>query len=51
VTSVGPVLLLALGGFLLGGAYSLHSQHKPVLLVVLVAVLGVLAVVGGVVWL
>lgn len=51
MTSVVPVLLLALGGFLLGGAYSLHSQGKSRLTVLLVAVLGVLSGVAGVLYL
>lgn len=49
MSSVGPVLLLAFGGFLWGGAYSLYSQKKPRWSVALLAVLGVLAVVAGVV--
>ena len=51
MNSVVPVLLLALAGFLLGGAYSVHSQHKPRRVVILLVVLGVLAFVAGVLYL
>jgi len=50
VSSVIPVLLLALAGFLLGGAYSLHSQGKPVRYVLVLVGLGVLAVIAGVLY-
>jgi len=46
-----PVLLFAASGVLFGGAWSLRGQgaRKPV--VVITAVLGLLALAGGVLWL
>jgi hypothetical protein len=46
-----PVLLCAAGGILLGGAWSLRGQGAARGAVVLVAVLGVLALAAGVLWL
>jgi hypothetical protein len=41
-----PVLLLGLGAFLAGGAYSFHSQgHRPAMIIL--AVLAVMAIVAG----
>lgn len=51
MSSLAPILLLAFGGFLFGGAYSLYVQDKSRLLVVVIAALGVLAVVAGVLYL
>jgi hypothetical protein len=48
VTQTAAILVLAFGGFLLGGAWSLRQQHRPVLAVAVTALLGVLFVVGGV---
>jgi hypothetical protein len=45
-----PVLLCAAGGILLGGSWSLRGQGAARAAVVLVAVLGVLAVAAGVLW-
>jgi dienelactone hydrolase len=47
VTSVLPVVLLALAGFCFGGAYALATQKKPWWAVVLVAALGLLSLTGG----
>lgn len=47
-TDVTIILLLALAGFLFGGAYSLWKTSRPV--AIGLAVCGVLAVVGGVFW-
>ncbi|MER7168371.1 hypothetical protein ABT336_20180 [Micromonospora sp. NPDC000207] len=49
--SVLPMLLLALGGVLVGGAWSLHRQGAPRSAVVIAGVLAVLATVGGVLYL
>jgi hypothetical protein len=51
VSSVVPVLLLAFGGFLFGGAYSLYAQDKSRLLAAVLVVLGVLAIVAGILYL
>ncbi|HEX5741278.1 MAG TPA: hypothetical protein VFY17_06955 [Pilimelia sp.] len=51
MSGVLPVLLMVLAGLLFGGAWSLRRQAAPTLSVVLVAVLGVLAFAGGVLWL
>lgn len=42
------ILLVALGGLLIGGAWSLHQQGAPVWLRVAVAACGVMAVVAGI---
>jgi hypothetical protein len=44
------VVLCAVGGVLLGGAWSLRSQGAGRPAIVAVAVLGVLALAGGVLW-
>ena len=49
--TVGPILLLALAGLLLGGAYSLVRQGSSKPLAVVVGGLGLLSGVGGVLWL
>ncbi|WP_434740992.1 hypothetical protein [Micromonospora sp. SH-82] len=46
-----PMLLLALGGVLVGGAWSLHRQGAPRSGVVIAGVLAVLATAGGVLYL
>jgi hypothetical protein len=46
-----PVVLCALGGILLGGAWSLRGQGAKPAAVVVVALLGLLALAGGVAWL
>jgi hypothetical protein len=48
VTQSGAIFVLAFGGFLLGGAWSLRQQHRPWWAVAVAAALGVLFVVGGV---
>jgi hypothetical protein len=48
VTQTVAILVLALGGFLLGGAWSLRQQHRAWWAIGVTAVLGVLFVVGGV---
>ncbi|WP_216917060.1 hypothetical protein [Nocardia noduli] len=45
---VTVILLLALSGFLLGGAYSLWKTTRP--LAITLAVCGVLAAGGAIVW-
>lgn len=45
---VTVILLLALSGFLLGGAYSLWKTTRP--LAIALAVCGVLAAGGAIVW-
>jgi high-affinity Fe2+/Pb2+ permease len=51
VNSFVPVLLFAVAGMLVGGAWSLHKQGAARGAVGLVAVLAVLAIAGGIVWL
>jgi hypothetical protein len=46
-----PVVMFALGGIMLGGAWSLRGQGASKVAVVVVALLGLLAVAGGVAWL
>ncbi len=46
-----PVVLCALGGILLGGAWSLRGQGASKVAVVVVALLGLVALAGGVAWL
>ncbi|MEU1430514.1 hypothetical protein ACFRAQ_21730 [Nocardia sp. NPDC056611] len=47
-TDVSALILLALAGFLFGGAYSLFKTSRP--LAVALAVCGVLAAVGAILW-
>ena len=48
MTTLVPLLLFAVAGFLLGGAYSLHRQGKPRRVAVSLVVCGVLCgVLGG----
>ena len=49
--SIAPVVLLALAGVLLGGAYSLLRQGSAKVLVGVVGGLGLLSALGGVLWL
>lgn len=49
--SVLPVVLMALGGVLVGGAYSVRSQGGSKVVVVVMVVLAAAAVAGGVLWL
>jgi|HigsolmetaAR201D_1030396.scaffolds.fasta_scaffold36749_2 hypothetical protein len=49
--TVLPIALFALGGVLIGGAWSLYRQGAPRGALWLVAVLAVLATTGGVLWL
>jgi hypothetical protein len=51
VRAIAPVVLLALGGLLLGGAYSLLRQGSAKPLAAVVGGLGLLSAVGGVLWL
>ena len=48
---VWPVVLLALAGVLVGGAYSLYRQGAGKAAVSILAVLAVVAGAGGVLWL
>jgi hypothetical protein len=41
MTSFAPVAFLAMAGFLLGGAWSMRGQRKPLALQVALAVVGV----------
>jgi hypothetical protein len=45
-----PVVLCAVGGVLLGGAWSLRSQGAGRPAIVVVAVFGVVALAAGVLW-
>ncbi|GAB3984573.1 hypothetical protein V1634_11035 [Plantactinospora veratri] len=49
--SVLPVALFALGGVLIGGAWSLHRQGAPQRVLWIVGLLALLATAGGVLWL
>jgi hypothetical protein len=51
VSTVLPVLLIALAGLLLGGAVSTHRQGAGRGVVAILAVLSALAATGGVLWL
>jgi hypothetical protein len=46
-----PILLMAVGGFLLGGAWSVHQQKRPWWVVAIVVALAVMFVVAGVLYL
>jgi hypothetical protein len=46
-----PVVMFAVGGVLLGGAWSLRGQGASKVAVVLVAVLALVALAAGVLWL
>jgi hypothetical protein len=48
VSSVLPVMLFALGGVLLGGAWSLRRQGAPLAAALVLALLAVLALVAAV---
>jgi hypothetical protein len=48
---VWPVVMLGLAGVLMGGAYSLYRQGAGKVAVAIFGALGVLAGVGGVLWL
>ena len=45
-----PILLLAFGGILVGGTYSLATQKAPKLAVIVCGAAAVLAVAGGIAW-
>jgi hypothetical protein len=47
---MGAVLLIAFGGVLAGGAYSLHRQGVPRPVVIGTGIAAVLAIVAGVLW-
>ncbi|MBE1492333.1 hypothetical protein [Plantactinospora soyae] len=49
--AVLPVLLFALGGVLIGGAWSLHRQGAPRGALLIVGALALLATAGGVLYL
>ena len=51
MSSVLSVVFFGLGGFLLGGAYSLQRQDKSLFVVVVLAVAGVLCGLVGVFYL
>jgi hypothetical protein len=51
VRAIAPIALLALGGLLLGGAYSLLRQGSTKPLAAVVGGLGLLSALGGVFWL
>jgi hypothetical protein len=46
-----PVVLFAVGGVLIGGSWSLHGQGASKIAVGLVAVLGLVSLAAGVLWL
>ncbi|GAA4218874.1 hypothetical protein [Actinocatenispora rupis] len=49
--SILPILLFALGGVLLGGAWSMRQQGRSKGVLIGFVALAVLAVLGGVAWL
>ncbi len=49
MTEFLPILLLAFGGFLLGGVFSLRKKSVPA--AVIMGIFAVACVVGGVLWL
>jgi hypothetical protein len=51
VQSILPIALFALGGVLLGGAWSMKQQGGSKAVLVGFVVLAAVAVLGGVVWL
>jgi len=51
MAGVWPVVMLALAGVLVGGAYSLYRQGAGKVAVSILGALGVLAGIGGVLWL
>jgi hypothetical protein len=51
VAAVWPIVMLALAGVLMGGAFSLHRQGAGKVAVSILGALAVLAGIGGVLWL
>jgi hypothetical protein len=51
MSAILPILLFALAGVLVGGAWSMHRQGAGRGAIVLVGALALLAAVGGVLWL
>jgi hypothetical protein len=51
MSAILPILLFALAGVLVGGAWSMHRQGAGRGVIVLVGALALLAAVGGVLWL
>jgi Na+(H+)/acetate symporter ActP len=47
---MGPILLIALGGIFVGGAWSLYKQRKPVVLIAAVGLAAALAIAAGILW-
>ena len=45
-----PILLFVLGGFLLGGTWSLYKQKVPAFVTIICGVLAVMAIAAGVLW-
>jgi hypothetical protein len=46
-----PILLIAFGGFLFGGAWSLRQQRRPWWVVAVIAVLALMFVAAGLLYL
>ncbi|GIG62790.1 hypothetical protein Lfu02_71620 [Longispora fulva] len=44
------IVLLALAGILFGGAWSLQQQDRPKPVIAIVGLLGVLSLLGGILW-
>jgi len=51
VSDILPIVLFALAGLLIGGAYSLGKQGANRGLLIVLAVLATLALIGGLLWL
>ena len=44
------IVLIVLGGFLLGGAYSVKQQSAPIAVTIGLGLAGLLAVAAGILW-
>lgn len=51
MSGLAPILLFALTGVLIGGAWSLYKQGAGRIAIVVVSLFAVLAAAGGVAWL
>ena len=45
-----PVVLIGVGGFLFGGAWTMRSQNAPRPAIVIVALLALIALAAGILW-
>jgi len=47
---IGPILLIAFGGILVGGTYSLYQQKANKVAIGATALLAVMAIAAGILW-